>query len=117
MTAVKTFDASSWPSFEPVPAEKVQEGSPTTRIYEAARTEKFISGLWQVTAGRFDTAPTGYDEIVHILSGRGVLRSSAGVEVKLEAGVKFVLPEGFTGEWDIHEPLEKLFVQVLTAAV
>jgi uncharacterized protein len=112
---VQQFE-SNWTAFEPVAPERVTAGAPTTRVAQGVDGGHFTSGLWEVTPGRFTTAPKGFDETIHIVSGRGVLRSADGSSVELAPGVSFVMPDGFVGEWDIHEQLQKFYTKVEVAA-
>ena len=102
------FDAN-WTPFSPVAQERVTEGNPATRLAEAVAGESFKSGLWEVTPGRFTTAPRGFDEVIHIISGSGVLRSADGTSVELTPGVSFLMEDGFVGEWEIREQLQKFY--------
>ncbi|CKG99819.1 cupin domain-containing protein [Mycolicibacterium smegmatis] len=111
---MKKFD-SNWTPFTPVARERVTEGEPETRLAEAVSGEGFKSGLWEVTPGRFTTAPRGFDEVIHIISGSGVLRSADGSSVELAPGVSFLMEDGFVGEWEIREQLQKFYAKVQTA--
>jgi uncharacterized cupin superfamily protein len=107
----------NWTPFEPVAQERIRAGQPSTRLAESVKNDRFTSGLWEVTEGRFTTAPKGYDETIHILSGRGVLRSIDGSSIDLRPGVMLLMEDGFEGEWEIHEPLRKFYVQVQTSRI
>jgi uncharacterized protein len=113
---VKKFD-SNWTPFTPVASERVTEGEPQTRLAESVSGESFKSGLWEVTPGRFTTAPRGWDEVIHIVSGSGVLRSADGTSVELKPGVSFLMEDGFVGEWEIREQLQKFYAKVKTGTV
>ena len=102
----------TWTAFQPVASERVIEGRPATRLAQSINTDTFTSGFWEVTPGRFATAPKGFDEVIHILSGSGVLRSNDGDSVELAPGVTFLMEDGFVGEWEIREPLQKLYTKV-----
>lgn len=104
--------ALNWTSFEAVAPERVTEGQPTTRLAQGVDNHSFTSGLWEVTPGRFTTAPVGFDEVIHILKGRGVLRSADGNSVDLAPGVSFVMEDGFVGEWEIQERLQKFYTKI-----
>lgn len=109
--------AADWSPFTPVAPERVTQGSPTTRLAETVAGESFKSGLWEVTPGRFTTAPRGFDEVIHIISGSGVLRSVDGTAVELAPDVSFLMEDGFVGEWEIREQLQKFYAKVQTATV
>lgn len=105
---------SDWTPFTPVATERVTEGTPETRLAESVSGESLKSGFWEVTPGRFTTAPRGADEVIHIISGSGVLRSADGTSVDLAPGVSFLMEDGFVGEWEIREQLRKFYVKVQT---
>ena len=107
----------NWTPFEAVAPERVTEGRPTTRLAEGVASDGYKAGLWEVTPGRFTTAPRGFDEVIHIVSGRGVLHSVDGTSVELVPGVSFLMKDGFVGEWEIQEPLRKFYAKVRTATV
>ncbi|CAN5463730.1 hypothetical protein BH11ACT6_BH11ACT6_60180 [soil metagenome] len=107
----------NWTSFEAVAPERVTEGQPATRLAEGIDKHSFTSGLWEVTPGRFTTAPKGFDEVIHIIKGRGVLRSADGNSVELAPGVAFLMEDGFVGEWEIREHLQKFYTKIKTATV
>lgn len=68
-------------------------------------------GVWECTVGRFTADRTAAGEYCHILSGRASVRNAdGGGERELAAGDLLVLPQGWTGEWTIHEPVRKLFL-------
>jgi uncharacterized protein len=111
---VKMFEPD-WTPFTPVAPERVTQGSPATRLAEAVSGQGFKSGLWEVTPGRFTTAPRGFDEVIHIISGTGILRGDDGSFVDLAPGVSFLMEDGFNGEWEIREQLQKFYAKVQTA--
>ncbi|QHG85510.1 DUF861 domain-containing protein (plasmid) [Rhodococcus rhodochrous] len=109
MSTVET----TWTAFVPVAEERLREGSPTTRISEQASEEGYSIGLWEATAGRFATAPhDGFWEVIHILQGRGTLRSADGSTIDLFPGASFVLGDGFVGEWQIDETIRKFYALI-----
>jgi uncharacterized protein len=68
-------------------------------------------GVWECTPGRFTADRTQAGEYCHILSGRASVRNADGSgERELVAGDLLVLPQGWTGEWTIHEHVRKLFL-------
>lgn len=69
-------------------------------------------GVWEGTAGRFPARRDGYSEICQILAGRATLHTQGGEAVELSAGDTIVMPTGWTGHWEIHEPIRKLYVIV-----
>lgn len=68
-------------------------------------------GVWECMPGRFTADRTRAGEYCHILSGRASVTNSNGSGTKeIGPGDLLVLPQGWTGEWVIHEHMRKLFV-------
>ncbi|MFZ1813514.1 MAG: cupin domain-containing protein [Rhizobiaceae bacterium] len=68
-------------------------------------------GVWECEPGRFTADRTASGEYCHILSGRAtVFNAQGGSGREVGPGDLLVLPQGWTGEWVIHEHLRKLFV-------
>jgi uncharacterized cupin superfamily protein len=68
-------------------------------------------GVWECTPGRFTADRTAAGEYCHILSGRATVSNADGTGSRdIGRGDLLVLPQGWTGEWVIHEHMRKLFV-------
>ncbi|MER6557143.1 cupin domain-containing protein [Streptomyces sp. NPDC001027] len=67
-------------------------------------------GYWECSPGRFAATRDGYSEICQILSGRMTLYPSGAEPIDLGPGSTIVMPEGWTGDWEIHETVRKLYV-------
>ena len=65
-------------------------------------------GIWQCTAGpsywRQDE-----NEVIYLLSGRMTVTPDGGEPVDVTAGDIAVFPLGWTGTWDIHETVRKVY--------
>lgn len=83
------------------------------RVYTSGDGRK-LSGLWRCSMGGFRVS---YDkwEFCHMLTGQCVITPDGGDPVTLRSGDSFVLDKGFTGTWDVIEPMEKHFVFVAEA--
>ncbi|KZX58323.1 transcriptional regulator [Halioglobus sp. HI00S01] len=94
----------------PTPEEKRLRGTPmqhaTTHF---AVDETFFAGEWGAEEGCWKVAYSE-NEYFHILTGKSILRDSAGHEVELNPGDKLCIPAGFEGEWEVLEPTTKVFV-------
>ncbi len=67
------------------------------------------SGIWECTPGPSRwTLET--NEFIYVVSGRMTCTPEGGEPLELEAGNSAVFPKGWTGTWDIHETLRKLYV-------
>ena len=67
------------------------------------------SGVWEATAGAFRSNCAGYVEFCHILEGSCRVVDPDGSGHHFSAGDSFVLPEGFTGHWEVDERVKKVF--------
>lgn len=67
-------------------------------------------GVWECTPGRFSANREAASETCHFISGRVTLRNADGTSRDFGAGDLLVLPQGWTGEWTIHEKTRKLYV-------
>jgi hypothetical protein len=67
------------------------------------------AGVWECTPGPSRwTLET--NEFVHILSGRMTVTPDDGEATEIGPGDTAVFPRGWTGTWQIHEPIRKLYV-------
>ena len=92
------------------PAEKCVHGRPMQRTWNHYVSDdgKFFSGIWEGEPGCWRVSYTEH-EFCRILSGRSILRSAGGEETELGAGVDFVIPAGFEGEWEVIETTKKIY--------
>lgn len=71
-------------------------------------------GIWACTPGGWAITDRPDTETVQILSGRARLTDAgtagAASPVELGPGDVLVLPKGWSGRWDILEPVRKLYV-------
>jgi uncharacterized cupin superfamily protein len=68
-----------------------------------------LSGTWECEPGKWSHEQKG-DEYVSLLQGSMVLTSDAGVSDGYEAPDNFMIPDGWTGTWEVTSPLKKFFV-------
>lgn len=69
-------------------------------------------GIWACTPGGWEITDRPDTETVQILSGRARLTDAGGLSIELGPGDVLVLPAGWSGRWDILEPVRKLYVVV-----
>ena len=68
-------------------------------------------GIWECTPGRFTADRTAAREYCHIISGRASVTNVDGTNTReIGPGDLLVLPQGWVGEWTIHEHMRKLFI-------
>ncbi|KGM87482.1 putative enzyme of the cupin superfamily [Roseovarius mucosus DSM 17069] len=68
-------------------------------------------GVWECTPGHFTADRTAMGEYCHIISGRASVTNADGQGTRdIGPGDLLVLPQGWTGEWVIHEHMRKLYI-------
>ncbi len=67
-------------------------------------------GVWACTPGGWAIENRADTETVQILAGRARLTDAGGRSVELGPGAVLVLPRGWSGRWDVLEPVRKLYV-------
>jgi len=92
-------------------AEKCVHGQPVQRTWHhyTSRDGTFFSGIWEAEPGCWTINYTE-DEFCQILAGRSILRDEQGNQRELKAGDNFVIPAGFTGQWEVQETTRKIYV-------
>ena len=66
------------------------------------------AGIWQCTPGP-SRWRSGENEVIYVLSGRMTVTPDGGKPVDVGAGDIAVFPMGWTGTWDIHETVRKVY--------
>ncbi|RRJ84287.1 cupin domain-containing protein [Aestuariirhabdus litorea] len=94
-----------------VEAEKQLKGDPQQTLWNhySDPSEQFFSGIWQSEPGCWRVSYSEH-EFCQILAGHSILRDAKGGEVHLKAGDNFVIPAGFSGEWEVVETTKKIYV-------
>ena len=67
-------------------------------------------GVWECTPGGWPIENRQDCEVAHILKGKATITDAGGATQELSAGSVIVLPKGWTGRWDVHETVRKVFV-------
>lgn len=96
------------------PRVGADHGEPQTSIrvlFESA-DGRISVGIWGCTPGGWAIVDRADTETVHLLAGRATITDADGTAHDLVPGSTIVLPRGWSGRWDIHEPVRKLFVTV-----
>jgi uncharacterized protein len=80
------------------------------RILFSTADDSVEVGIWACTPGGWSITDRPDTETVRILAGRARLTDADGGAVDLGPGDVLVLPKGWSGRWDILEPVRKLYV-------
>ncbi|MGU3493096.1 cupin domain-containing protein [Xanthobacteraceae bacterium A53D] len=95
----------------PVAADMVLAGTPQTQAFVTydAPGERLCAGEWEATVGKWRVS---YDEWEYclIVSGRCIVTGDDGTRIEAGPGDAFVLEPGFTGTWEVLEPMRKHWV-------
>jgi hypothetical protein len=81
----------------------------TEPVWAGGRIE---TGLWECTPGRFTARRDGYTEICTILYGSVTITQEGQDPIRFGPGDVMVMPSGWVGEWDVHEPLRKHYTVI-----
>ncbi|MGC3939702.1 cupin domain-containing protein [Roseobacter sp. EG26] len=91
--------------------DRVVEGDPhhETRSHFTSPDGTFLAGTWTSTPGKWH-AFSDRDEFCYIISGHVQLISEDGETQTFRAGDSFLIPNGFSGFWNVIETTTKHFV-------
>jgi len=73
-------------------------------------------GVWECSEGAFPSKKDGMTELMVCLAGEGVLKTDGGEPITLEAGAGVIVPDGWTGTWDVKSAVRKFYVIVKAPA-
>jgi|SRR5581483_2241247 len=107
LAAIATFDdLEDWGALE----EATDPGTPMqTRGHTLWQEGDQEVGIWECTAGPSHWTLETHEQI-YIISGRMTVTPDGGEPTDVNAGDTAVFPRGWTGTWQIHETLRKLYV-------
>ncbi len=66
------------------------------------------AGIWECTAGPSYWVQDEH-EVIQVLAGRMTVTIDGGEPVELGAGDLAVFPKGWSGTWEIHETIRKVY--------
>lgn len=95
---------------EPLPAEDVVTGTPTTGACELTTLNGLGIGVWEMTPGT--ATDTEADEVFVVLSGRATIAfASSGLpDLEVVPGSVVRLAEGMRTTWTVSETLRKIYL-------
>jgi uncharacterized protein len=92
---------------EPLPADQVLAGAPTSGLAVLLDGEPEI-GVWEMTQGTATDVEA--DEFFVVIAGRATLQIENGSAVDLGPGATMQLAAGMRTVWTVHETLRKVYV-------
>ncbi len=69
-------------------------------------------GVWEAGAGKTVIEDFPFTEYVLMISGIVVVTNKDGTSRKFLAGDTFVIPKGWSGDWDVQERMKKQIVRI-----
>jgi uncharacterized cupin superfamily protein len=76
------------------------------------QASKVDLGFWECSPGSFKTARNGVNEVILVLEGKATLISDNGERVDHTAGDMVLIPNGWSGVWEIHEHFKKQYITI-----
>jgi uncharacterized protein len=92
---------------EPLPADQVLAGTPTTGLAVLLDGDPEI-GLWEMTPGTATDVEA--DEFFVVIAGRATLQIEGALAMELTPGASVQLTAGMQTVWTVHETLRKVYV-------
>jgi uncharacterized cupin superfamily protein len=104
-----SLELEDWGDLAPPLATPLAGAMPTRGVETWSSADGATStGIWECEPGPSDWALDG-GEFIHVLAGRMTCTASDGTVVELGPGDAMTFPPGWTGRWDIHETLRKVY--------
>lgn len=107
--------AISSPSYDRPRPERLVQGNPARTTWEhyANPSGEVSCGVWACEVGAWRIAfDETSDEYFHVQEGRIRITDDAGNACEFGAGEACVIPAGFTGVFEVLEPVKKHYVMV-----
>jgi uncharacterized cupin superfamily protein len=105
LTAAADAELEDWGPLDEATGEEMQTSGTTLWTGEGDAE----AGVWECTPGpsrwKLET-----NEFVHILSGSMTVTPDGGQPLDIGPGDTAVFPLGWTGTWQIHDTIRKLYV-------
>jgi len=69
-------------------------------------------GVWEAGPGKMVIEDFPFTEYVLMISGSVIVTNDDGTSRKFMAGDTFVIPKGWSGDWDVQERMKKQIVRI-----
>lgn len=110
---LRSLDTLSFAELAPKPtAINGTEPKDATDSTFGAAASRVDLGFWQCSPGSFKTARSGVNEVILVLEGKATLVSDGGDRVDHQAGDMVLIPDGWSGVWEIHEHFKKQYITI-----
>ena len=109
-TIVKSSDIQSLPLSPAGQRAGADKGDPQIAVQQLAPEAVGNLGIWECQPGGWPVVDRPDTEFCYIISGRAMLTDDAtGEVVEITTGDLVILPPGWTGRWDVIEPVRKVY--------
>ena len=98
-------------ALKPTAIEGTEPKDATVNAFTTSASQVDL-GFWECSPGTFRTARDGVNEIILVLEGKATLVSDSGERVDHKAGDMVLIPNGWSGVWEIHEHFKKQYITV-----
>ncbi|MBC9072494.1 DUF861 domain-containing protein [Thauera sp. CAU 1555] len=103
--------ATTAPEFDRPRPDRLVAGNPLRTTREHFERDGMSAGTWSCEPGAWRIAfAEGTDEFFHVISGRIRITDEAGTAREFGPGEACVIPSGFTGLFEVLEPVTKHYV-------
>jgi len=103
VTDVATAELEDWG-----PLEEATGPEMTTRGVDLWVDGPLSGGIWECTPGPSYWTQDEH-EVIHLVAGRMTVTPDGGEPTELGAGDMAVFPKGWSGTWEIHETVRKVY--------
>ncbi len=96
------------------PRAGADRGDPQTsgRVLHTSVDGSIEVGIWECTPGGWTIEDRPNTEAVMILAGQATITDADGTRHELVPGTSLTFPLGWSGRWDVHETIRKVYVTV-----
>lgn len=109
-TIVKAAEISSVRLTEAGQRAGADSGNPQIAVLSVAPEAVGNLGIWECQPGGWPVINRPDTEFTYIISGRARLTdNSTGEVAEITSGDLVILPPGWTGRWDVLEPVRKIY--------
>lgn len=94
------------------PSETLGQIEGSHRVWATERPSTVRAGVWSCSPGSFPSRRDGWSESFYVIAGRATITGDDGVVNEVSVGDMLVLPDGWTGHWQVHEPMRKVYTMM-----
>jgi len=110
---LRSVDSLSFPALalKPTAIDDTEPRDATDNTF-SVKASSVDLGFWECSPGSFKTARKGVNEVILVLEGKATLVSDTGERVDHKAGDMVLIPNGWSGVWEIHEHFKKQYITI-----